>query len=521
MKYLQNTLMLFFFIFLVTHSYSQTPKIYKAPEFEEEWGKPTKHPDHIIINLGEDPTTTMSVTWRTSPDIKEGFAEIAKATAAPKFWRTANTINAKTETLNANHIEGAEVVANYHSATFTNLEPGTLYGYRVGDGERWSEWIQFKTAASTSEKFSFLYVGDAQNYILELWSRLIREGYRKAPEASFIIHAGDLVNHAHNEKEWNEWFEAGGWIHSMLPSLPVPGNHEYRAIEEGGEKTLSVQWKPQFTLPNNGPKGLEETAYYVDYQGVRIIGLNSLDWKKWEVQAEWLENLLKNNPHQWTVVTYHNPVFSASEGRDNKRWREHLKPLFDKYKVDLALQGHDHSYARGRVAPTEYNLVSGLNKRDQTGTVYVVSVSGGKMYNLKPNGWEDYDADRDRAAENTQLFQIVSVDGDELTFESYTATGELYDAFSLIKNTNGPNTFKEMKEMAIPERYHNNTISYEDKLPLDVQRELLEKYSGYTVDRVNASENNGEISYGVRLSKDNTTVNLRVDEKGNVLEEER
>ena len=43
------------------------------------------------------------------------------------------------------------------------------------------------------EPFSFFYVGDAQNYILELWSRLIREGY-KAPTASFIIHAGDLIN---------------------------------------------------------------------------------------------------------------------------------------------------------------------------------------------------------------------------------------------------------------------------------------------------------------------------------------
>ncbi|MDT0678550.1 metallophosphoesterase family protein [Autumnicola musiva] len=521
MKYSQKLIGLFFIIFLVKYSYSQTPRVYKAPEYEEEWSKPTNHPDRIIINPGVDPSTTMSITWRTSIDIKEGFAEIAKATAAPKFWRTANTIDAKTETLNAENVEKAGVIANYHSVTFTKLEPGTLYGYRVGDGKHWSEWIQFKTAASTPEKFSFLYVGDAQNYILELWSRLIREGYRMAPEASFIIHAGDLINNAHNDEQWHEWFQAGGWIHSMLPSLSVPGNHEYGAIEEGGDKTLSVQWKPQFTLPNNGPEGLEETAYYIDYQGARIIGLNSLDWRKWETQAEWLEKVLKNNPNQWTVVSYHYPLFSASEGRDNKRWREHLKPLFDKYGVDLALQGHDHSYARGRVAPAEYNLVSGLNKRDQTGTVYVVSVSGGKMYSLKSNGWDDYEAERDRAAENTQLFQIVSVDGDELTFESYTATGDLYDAFSLTKNANGPNTFKEMKDGAISERYHHNTISYEDTLPLDVQREVLSKYSGYTVDRVNASEDSGEIYYGVRLRKGDTTIKLRVDEKGNVLEEEK
>ena len=88
------------------------------------------------------------------------------------------------------------------------------------------------TAHETNEPFSFLYVGDAQNYILELWSRLIRESYKKAPDAKFIIHAGDLVDEAHNESEWHEWFMAGGWIHISLPSLAVPGNHEYRPFVE-------------------------------------------------------------------------------------------------------------------------------------------------------------------------------------------------------------------------------------------------------------------------------------------------
>ena len=54
----------------------------------------------------------------------------------------------------------------------------------------------------------------------------IREGYKKAPTASFIIHAGDLINDAHEEHQWHEWFMAGGWIHRSLPSIPIPGNHE-------------------------------------------------------------------------------------------------------------------------------------------------------------------------------------------------------------------------------------------------------------------------------------------------------
>ena len=497
-------------------------KVYKVPEFAKNWGKPGKHPDHIVINLSEDPAKKVSVTWRTDTETKEGYAEIAVATAAPKFWRNARTYKAKTETMDASKVLTAEVVSNYHSVTFDGLIPDTLYAYRVGDGRIWSEWIQFRTASEEPKPFSFLYVGDAQNYLLELWSRLIREGYRKAPDARFIIHAGDLVNDAHSERQWHEWFTAGGWIHSMLPSMPIAGNHEYEPYtleeEEKDIDHLSIQWKPQFTLPQNGPEGLEETAYYIDYQGVRIIGLNTLE--KQQEQVKWLEDVLSNNPNAWTVVTYHHPLFSASDGRDNKMLRYLWKPIFDKYNVDIALQGHDHSYARGRVAPAGENVVSGLNTRDQTGTVYVVSVSGGKMYGLKPDGWDGYESERDRAAENTQLFQVINVDGNKLSYEAYTATGELYDAFDLIKpEEGGPNKFVERKQEAIPARRYDNTIPYHDQLPKDIEQNLLNKYKGYKLDKVYYVDIEGFRGYYVELENDNTEVKLKISLEGKILEE--
>lgn len=495
----------------------EKPRVYKAPEFIPNWNKPTEQPDRIVLNLTENPSNSMAVAWRTSPNVTIAYAEIAKATAAPKFWRNAKTIKATTETLDAKNIAPANIIANYHSATFTNLEPNTLYGYRVGDGKHWSEWFQFKTASKDANRFSFLYVGDAQNYVLELWSRLIRQGYKSNPDASFIIHAGDLINHGNNDSQWNEWFEAGSFIHSMVPSFPVPGNHEYRRIKEDvGEKELSIFWKPQFNLPLNGPNSLKETAYYVDYQDVRIIGLNTNERKPEQIQ--WLENVLKNNPKKWTIVTYHHPLYSASAGRDNTELRETLKPLFDKYHVDLALQGHDHSYARGRVAPKEYNLTSGLNKRDQTGTVYVVSVSGGKMYSLRPNGWSGWNADRERAAENTQLIQSITVEGDVLRYESITATGELYDAFEIIKNKKGPNIFVEKRHTAIAARRHNNTIPYYDTLPLDIKNKVMSKYKNHTIDKVSLHEKDNKLYYTIKLYDSNKKKTyVTVDSKGNIV----
>lgn len=512
-KYMR--LLKFALLFMSITVFSQTPKIYKAPKFESTWHLPSKHPDRIVLNLGQNPETVASVTWRTSTDVSTGIAQIAKATAAPKFWKTAKTVRAIKYELDGTDVPMAGIKSNYFSIKFTDLEPNTLYGYRVGDGEHWSEWIQFKTASDTPEKFSFLYVGDAQNYILELWARLIRQGYKMAPDASFIIHAGDLVNRAHNEREWTEWFEAGGWIHRTLPSIPVPGNHEYRPIKKDSkQRELAIQWNPQFTLPENGPDGLKETVYYTDYQGVRIIALNTN--RDIDKQLPWLENVLKNNPNKWTVVTYHHPLYSASAGRNNIELRNKLKPLFDKYEVDLSLQGHDHSYARGRVMPTEENRVDGVNKRDVTGTVYVVSVSGGKMYNLS-DGWGEFGAKRDRGAENTQLFQLITVDGNKLSYESYTATGELYDAFDLMKNNDGPNTFVERKDEAVKARRHDNTISYYDQLPLDFKEKILEIYKGYKVTKTRIFESDGAILYDVKIVNGKKEVDLLIDEKGEII----
>lgn len=442
---------------------------YRSPHYDGDWSKPSHHPDHIVLNLTENPSSSMSVTWRTDTAVRKGMAEIAIATAAPKFWRNAKSYTAQSETMDASDVLGAGVVSNYHSVTFQGLAADTIYSYRVGDGTYWSEWFQFRTASDQKESFSFLYVGDAQNNILDLWARLIREGYRKAPDARFIVHAGDLVNRAHSEQHWHEWFKAGGFIHSMVPAIPTPGNHEMGVRNEADTaediRSLSVQWRSQFSLPLNGISGLEETVYYVDYQDCRIISLNS-NADPGE-QIDWLEQVLMNNPLKWSIITFHHPIYSASVRRDNPELRNAWKPLFDEYQVDLVLQGHDHTYARGRTKVQTENIPEGVNWRDATGTVYVVSVSGAKMYKLNPTAWEAFDeVEQDRNAENTQLFQVITIDGDILSFEAYTATGELYDAFDLHKSQGDePNKFIERKSEAIPPRNHNNTIRYYDILP--------------------------------------------------------
>ena len=389
---------------------------------------PSQYPDRVILNLTPDPETSIAVNWRTDTTVHAGIVEWAIATAGPEFVASITRVPAVLEKLNVRAEGQPDVNAHYFSAAVDKLAPGRRYVYRVGTGTTWSEWHQIQMP-DASKKISFVYFGDAQNDIKSMWSRVIREAYRTVPEVDFMLHAGDLINRHDRDLEWGEWFYAGNFIHATVPSMMTPGNHEY-----GKGVILSPQWRPQFNLPKNGPAGLEETCYVVNYSNLKVISLDAEQIDEsphyLATQARWLDSVLTHDPRKWTAITFHYPVFSTKPNRDNENLRNHFKPLFDKHKVDIVLQGHDHAYGRGSVS----NVPTGKSvKDDSSGTVYVVSVSGPKMYDISNDPWMK------RKARNTQLFQVISIVNNTLTYQAFTAHGELYDAFDLIKSSKKAN----------------------------------------------------------------------------------
>lgn len=399
------------------------------------WEIPSKDPDRLMLTFHGDPAESRAITWRTDTTIVKAVAQIAEAGVNLQFAEKAQTIVAKTEEFDLGLYKGnASFRVHYHSAVFNQLEPDKLYAYRVGDGEEyWSEWIHFRTARKGYAPTQFVYFGDAQNDVLNHWSRVIRAAYQTAPNASFVIHAGDLINDAHKDQEWAEWYKAGGFIHSQWTAIPVVGNHEFRPTERGQKKRLSIQWRPQFTLPVEAEldPDLHETVYTVDYQDVRIIVLNSN--QKLEEQTDYIIQQLENCDAKWKIITCHHSIFSPAKGRDFKFARDIWKPILDKYGVELVLNGHDHTYARGHV-PMRTNDIRNDNR---LGTVYVTSVSGPKQYELDAEQMKAYaaqDYKLDRSAEQTQFYQVITIGGDTLTYIAYTATGEEYDRAVITKN---------------------------------------------------------------------------------------
>ena len=390
------------------------------------------HPDRIVLLPGADAAREVAINWRTEAGVKNTVLQWARAIDSPGLHLAASTTSGQSRLLNTRN-----GVARHHSVRLANLTPDTLYAYRVGGGDTWSEWLQFRTAASDFRPFSLLYFGDAQNSVRSHFSRVVREGFRVIPSASLILHAGDLVNQGdgNHDDEWGEWFEAGGFLNGMVATVPVAGNHEYVPRKTSAGKPtrgLAPHWSAQFTTPGNGPPGLKDTVYYVSHSGVLIVVLDSFraidDESSAMLQARWLEEVLSRANARWILVSHHHPIFSVAVGRDNQILRKHWLPMYEKYGVALVLQGHDHTYGRGTNVIEGATLSSGLSP-----PVYVVSVAGPKQYIAAESAREGMQ----RIGEDMQLFQVIDIKADTLSFESRTAAGRLYDAFDIEYRADG------------------------------------------------------------------------------------
>ena len=384
-------------------------------------------PERVLLSPAADPATSQHVTWRTE-DLDEG----AHLELIPVRGASSTALLPAEPT-------GRTADRQYYRVTLTDLTPDTEYRYRVVPGEGAAgRWRSFTTADTDAVPVDFLYFGDVQNDISAGAAPVVRAALAAEPDAELAVHAGDLIDHAENDSQWGEWYDAfgpegtGGINH-----LATPGNHEYSS------NALSGHWKLQFPGAGNGPEegvDLNETVHHTDYQGVRFIGLNSNyrdadvdDVDAWlRSQTEWLVQVLEDNPNEWTVVTFHHPLFSNSPGRDNEPLRRAWSEVLEEYDVDLVLQGHDHSYSRG-------NLVENRTEDPDvhTGPVYVVAVTGPKMYEADDVNWTSNGAEARVQVTDTQTFQSVSVDGSTLEYVSTTADGEVVDAFTIDKGGDG------------------------------------------------------------------------------------
>lgn len=370
-------------------------------------------PRSIVTTFKTDPQTSRAFTWYTVKPDAAAVVQIAKGATITSFdGPDVLTFHGTTTKIDT----GDGILQGVHKANATNLEPGTRYSYRVGSGEAdgWSIPAEFVTEAANTTDFTFINVTDSQgvNEVdFDLWGRTLGNAFAKFPDASFIVHNGDLTEDPEDETSWYYFFEkAQPWL-GRNAFMPATGNHD--EVDGKADRYLS-----HFNLPENGaPDNLPGTSYSFDYGTAHFVFLNSESNVK--EQKTWLSADLAGTTQPWIIVAMHQGPYG---GNRKKSLVEHWVPIFDEFGVDLVLQGHNHEYSRS--FPLKHDKIA----EDGKGTVYVVTNAAGSKLNKKK---EDLFYHEVHMQNGKPAFAGIRINGDSLIYEAYDIDGQKLDAFSL------------------------------------------------------------------------------------------
>lgn len=372
-------------------------------------------PDQVVISFGADPTSELSFSWRTGPEVKAGAVRLR-----PAGGGVERHVVATSEPVSLPDLLNDPLILR-HKARVSGLKAGQAYEYSLGSEQpaQWTRWETVRTVPASASKVSLLYMGDPQCG-LEGWGKLLAAAYRRRPDAQALLIAGDLVDRGNERTNWDHFFLRATGVFEKLPLMPAAGNHEY--LDRG-----PWLYRSFFALPANGPADTDPgLVYHFELGDAFVAVLDSTaavsDPREAQRQARWLDGVLAATTRTWKLVMFHHPLYASHPRRESPELRETWATVLERHRVDLVLQGHDHAYLR------TYPLRGGLRSPEQ-GTVYLVSVSGDKFYDQDPRDYTEV------GFTHVSTYQTIDIDADRgtLSYHAIDVNGREHDAFILTK----------------------------------------------------------------------------------------
>src|SRR5208337_4835105 len=90
----------------------------------------TVKPDHILLTWSDDPTTTQTISWRSSLQIDTGQVNYMEAKISSAKYKTEKASVRRFTSVSSDDPGSF----NLFTVTLTGLKPGTQYKYIVGSG---------------------------------------------------------------------------------------------------------------------------------------------------------------------------------------------------------------------------------------------------------------------------------------------------------------------------------------------------------------------------------------------------
>jgi hypothetical protein len=190
--------------------------------------------------------------------------------------------------------------------------------------------------------------------------------------------------------------DAGVKFYASLGNHDDAGQTQYKLFNMEGRKYYSFR-------PKNGVRFFAIDSNYVDPK-----------------QLEWLDKDLAASGSDWKIAFFHHPLYSSggTHGSADAQ-RELLEPIFLKYRVNVAIMGHEHFYER--LWP-------------QKGVAYFILGSSAKLRkgDLRKTAMTAVGNDSD------YTFMLIEIDGDVMHFQTISDKGVTLDAGKVNRNAATP-----------------------------------------------------------------------------------
>jgi acid phosphatase type 7 len=326
-----------------------------------------------------------------------------------------------------------------HEVHVCGLLPETTYYYKVGGPGAWSSTYDVTTGvpAGTSKPFRFVLSGDSRDEPA-IFAQIQERARAEAPD--FQVFSGDAVAIGVNQLDWDAFFEAttGSFAAqetlARVPFMAVNGNHE----------NLSLQYIALFAFPQElspGERAEGEEWYSFDYGNAHFVMLDdsSVTQSTLVAQRDWMKaDLAKIDRNQtpWIFVMHHKPTYTCSKHDSELGLRALWQPVFDEFKVDFVLNGHNHNYERSvpirgfQADGVEgQKAASGPNEVpiSESGTLYVVSGGAGAPLYSANTCYHTY------RSEKTRNYVVFDIDGRTLKYRALRLDGSVLDEFTYTK----------------------------------------------------------------------------------------
>ena len=160
------------------------------------------------------------------------------------------------------------------------------------------------------------------------------------------------------ERPYQPLLKQGVKFHACL------GNHDIRT--NNGD--------PQVRYPGFN---MLDRYYTFRRNPVQFFALDTNHNADWKTQLAWLEQELSSSDAPWKVVFGHHQIYSSGHYGVNQAFIKTLTPLFQKYGVQLYINGHDHHYER---------------TRSIKGTTYLICGAGAGVRPVGRSAWTEHSA---------------------------------------------------------------------------------------------------------------------------------